>query len=650
MSDHKRDLFATNHAPMTSSADVQPTGTSGIGGHLPPGILQRKLRRRASEREAATVQRKESGAATGDAHAVAQEGFAGSSTEYPHKAAIEKSFGALVQAKAHTGGAAAAASAALGAEAYASGDSVAFRDAAPSLHTAAHEAAHIVQQQSGAVQLKGGVGDAGDRYEQHADAVADAVVQGKSAAPLLAEYSGGAHGTGLQMKALQLAEKKPTPQANGKIKPPESGPDPFGVAEYVNQIQARAEGASGEMGKYAEAKLSVLTPAIPELGGGHIKIEGEGRYLTNAEGGELEISLHLGLTWIADFGIFGAANVEVAGDGKLKLKAKAGEMVETLGAAVKGVLFDAAKLINVKNAVKVLVNPISQWWIGLALGAEGKKKLDQFLDKDIFSAFRFLAGWDVLQKKAPKVQNAAKAMLTALNKFFGQKHAGSFEVEISIGVGAGASVGEDGEGAGAGGSAKAVHGISGEKNTTVDSEKRANKFAVEAHVKVKEAEGKIGYLYESDQNGEGSTVLSFEGAFQAPSEFDFGESRALSLGGIYKLLSLAELGSTVTKKKGPDGVATVNQVVTLLADSAAVASSKSVHGPHGPKNTFKISLEVARKGEQPWKDVTVACKLLIGQSVAKKGEVKNAGVEASGGVGTYVNLTSEVKAKLAALH
>jgi hypothetical protein len=39
------------------------------------------------------------------------------------------------------------------------------------------------------VQLPGGVGKLGDRYEQHADAVADAVVRGESAESLLDQYS-----------------------------------------------------------------------------------------------------------------------------------------------------------------------------------------------------------------------------------------------------------------------------------------------------------------------------------------------------------------------------------------------------------------------------------------------------------------------------
>ena len=90
----------------------------------------------------------------------------------------------------------------MGAEAYATGDKVAFAHA-PSLHTAAHEAAHVVQQRGG-VQLKGGVGAAGDAYEVHADQVADAVVQGKSAEGLLSKYAGGTASTRpVQQKVVQ---------------------------------------------------------------------------------------------------------------------------------------------------------------------------------------------------------------------------------------------------------------------------------------------------------------------------------------------------------------------------------------------------------------------------------------------------------------
>ena len=81
----------------------------------------------------------------------------------------------------------------MGAQAYASGNHVVL-GTATDLHTVAHEATHVVQQRGG-VQLKGRVGEVADAYEQHADAVADAVVQGKSAEPLLAQVTGGAAAT-----------------------------------------------------------------------------------------------------------------------------------------------------------------------------------------------------------------------------------------------------------------------------------------------------------------------------------------------------------------------------------------------------------------------------------------------------------------------
>jgi hypothetical protein len=93
--------------------------------------------------------------------------------------------------QAHVGGAATDAAADIGAQAFATGDHLAFAGA-PDLHTAAHEAAHAIQQRGG-VQLLGGVGRPGDPYEQHADAVADRVVQGQSAESLLDQFARDAH-------------------------------------------------------------------------------------------------------------------------------------------------------------------------------------------------------------------------------------------------------------------------------------------------------------------------------------------------------------------------------------------------------------------------------------------------------------------------
>ena len=82
----------------------------------------------------------------------------------------------------------------MGASAFTAGEHVAFAGH-PNLHTAAHEAAHTIQQRSG-VQLDGGVGRSGDRYEQHADAIADRVVAGKSSEDLLDSVSSEARGAG----------------------------------------------------------------------------------------------------------------------------------------------------------------------------------------------------------------------------------------------------------------------------------------------------------------------------------------------------------------------------------------------------------------------------------------------------------------------
>jgi hypothetical protein len=120
---------------------------------------------------------------------VAAKGVAGSGSELPHRPTIQPLFGRhdVSGIRAHVGGEAATASRAIGAEAYATGNDVAFAGA-PSLHTTAHEAAHVVQQRGG-VQLKGGVGEAGDPHERDADQVADAVVSGRSAEPLLDRYA-----------------------------------------------------------------------------------------------------------------------------------------------------------------------------------------------------------------------------------------------------------------------------------------------------------------------------------------------------------------------------------------------------------------------------------------------------------------------------
>src|SRR5690606_1217797 len=104
----------------------------------------------AQEQALAPVQLSGPGASHADPLSTAAAGVRGASAPLPYFGAIQASFGRhdVGHVQAQVGGAAADASQALGASAYATGDRVAFAGA-PSLHTAAHEAAHVVQQRAG---------------------------------------------------------------------------------------------------------------------------------------------------------------------------------------------------------------------------------------------------------------------------------------------------------------------------------------------------------------------------------------------------------------------------------------------------------------------------------------------------------------------
>ncbi|MCG8423608.1 MAG: DUF4157 domain-containing protein [Proteobacteria bacterium] len=119
-------------------------------------------------------------------HQIAVSGVHGAGTRLPHFKRIQESFGQydVSGIQAYTGATAAVASRAIGATAYTTGNKIAFSSPSPDLHTTAHEATHVFQQAAG-VQLRGGVGEVGDRYERHANEVADTVVQGRSAENLL---------------------------------------------------------------------------------------------------------------------------------------------------------------------------------------------------------------------------------------------------------------------------------------------------------------------------------------------------------------------------------------------------------------------------------------------------------------------------------
>lgn len=138
-------------------------------------------------------------------HAAA-DGLSGPSQTLPFSGKIQNSFGHhdVSDVAVHIGGPATQACAAMGAQAYATDGEVAFKEQ-PDLHTAAHEAAHVVQQRGG-VSLSGGVGRAGDAYEKHADVVADLVERGQSAEAVLDQHGCGQETTGVQREGEDPTE------------------------------------------------------------------------------------------------------------------------------------------------------------------------------------------------------------------------------------------------------------------------------------------------------------------------------------------------------------------------------------------------------------------------------------------------------------
>jgi hypothetical protein len=166
--------------------------------------------------------------------AAARLGTSGPGRTLPHLDPIQRSFGRHLvgMTRAHTDANATAGSRAMGAEAFASGDRVAFAGM-PSLRRAAHEAAHVVQQRGG-VHLAGGVGRAGDRHEGHAEAVADRVVHGRSSEPLLDQYAGHAPLHTPPGERVQRDETRPATSKNAEWSGQQSGPLALAGTKFVS--------------------------------------------------------------------------------------------------------------------------------------------------------------------------------------------------------------------------------------------------------------------------------------------------------------------------------------------------------------------------------------------------------------------------------
>lgn len=193
---------------------------------------------------------------------IARAGVAGANEPLPHLQRIQAAFGRhdLSGVRTATGGSAASASADIGARAYTIGERIAFRHP-PSLHLAAHEAAHTVQQRGG-LRLPGNVGRPGDRWERHADRVADAVVAGESAEPLLNEVADpardnpGGDGTAVQRRLSVDAFRITEGPAGGGEGGAEAGKESDASGEKgggSEQGQAAGEGQAEGVAEAAES-------------------------------------------------------------------------------------------------------------------------------------------------------------------------------------------------------------------------------------------------------------------------------------------------------------------------------------------------------------------------------------------------------------
>jgi len=216
----------------------------------------------------------------------AREGVANANRSLPHQDRIQASFGHhdISGTRASVGGEAAEASSSMGALAYTSGDRVAFRNE-PDVNLAAHEAAHVVQQRNGA-KLPGGVGRAGDEYEQQADAAASAVERGESAEGILDRNISGNSGADaatqvqhrLEINATRIYEPPMGMsdamlggdlgrggKGKGKASPSKKSASKAGDKEKEDKADAKDEGskngASGAVGAQPASRGSSSHPA-----------------------------------------------------------------------------------------------------------------------------------------------------------------------------------------------------------------------------------------------------------------------------------------------------------------------------------------------------------------------------------------------------
>lgn len=295
--------------------------------HLPGGAVQLRARMAEAQR------------AADDPHATAASGLKGGGGELPHLGAIQRAFGRhdVSGVRAHVGGAASEAAHALGAEAYTSGERIAF-GSSPDLFLAAHEAAHVVQQRAG-VSLPGGMGQVGDRYERHADEVAAMVVKRGSAESLLDSMVGGGGGPAIQRRSLPLSGADSggrNAEPNYAEKNAEQHERQRLEAELADKGRDKELGALGQTGTRQFELVSVaIAGTFPKaVGPADLTLKGLCKYEAAAvkEGkGDSETELEAEIEVNLEMGLGSVLKLYVGGTGRLRITLPGAVLVGGLG-------------------------------------------------------------------------------------------------------------------------------------------------------------------------------------------------------------------------------------------------------------------------------------------------------------------------------
>lgn len=321
-----------------------------------------------------------------DVHAVAAQGTQGGGGTLPHQTQVQKAFGThdISGVTAHTGAAADQATQQLGARAYATGSSVVLGKGGSDLHTVAHEAAHVVQQRGG-VSLKGGVGQSGDAHEQHADQVADAVVQGKSAQGLLDQYTGGSEGSGVQL-AVQfdgLANFHGT-ATEGEAEASEEGAEEAtedGEMSFMDRLTEAVAAGAEAVGQLAhDVGIDQVTAAMPDVPEALWKLvdylwpTGTGWNVALSESAKVVVAgTDAGIPCDIEVGEAGALDIWVKRQGKVftigvKVKAsadgtpKGSVKVAEIGGSLKATMFTSVETAIDLGAVEWPGSALKQLW------------------------------------------------------------------------------------------------------------------------------------------------------------------------------------------------------------------------------------------------------------------------------------------------